>query len=824
MAGLGAFRATSPDGTVDVSDELLSIAGIESGTFDPTFEALVGLVVEDDRDALRAVHAASWKGETTASLGIRVRRPSGEVRSVHVYAQPSVDREGRVEAVEGTVLDVTDVRALEQDLQVELRLNTLASQLARVGGWSLDLATHELSWSDTHFDIFELPRGEPPSVDEALAFFPSPWRERLTDVVDRAIQQGAPYDEEAQLVTATGHRIWIRTVGRPRVDATGSVVAVEGAIQDIDARKRSEERLEEARHLQERLLSTLPAQVALLDADGTILEVNERWREFGRENGASDPTFGVGRNYIEVSRSAYGRDADASDAVANGLRKLLDGERDVLSLEYPCHTPDHERWYQLEARAIAADSERRAVLMHLDVTANHDAQERLAYLAFHDPLTGLLNRAGLARELSRRLERSWPPNHVLVELDLKDMASVNETHGFDAGDGLLKSIGSRLAVPASARPPDLVARTGGDQFALLMGPDGTAALGSQSYGDGAVEAARTLIGEAMGSLHELATSERVRVDARVGLTRLTERRREVEDLLREAQLALHEGRGPDIGDWAEYDVRYDAEVRERRQLTDELQQAIERSELRLHYHPTVDAGTGSLASAEALVRWQHPERGLLPPGAFVPDAERSGLIVPLGRWVLDEACRKMALWRDPLQLTRIAVNASAEELMQPSYTTDVLEALERHGVDPTMLTIEVTETALVRDPELAANHLQTLRDAGVRLALDDFGTGYASLAILKQFPFEHVKIDRLFVNDILTDPYSRSVIESVLALAKAIDASVVGEGVETEEQLSALVEIGCEIAQGYYFCLPLAEDDFEWLLRTRPSLPVSASA
>jgi EAL domain-containing protein (putative c-di-GMP-specific phosphodiesterase class I) len=232
--------------------------------------------------------------------------------------------------------------------------------------------------------------------------------------------------------------------------------------------------------------------------------------------------------------------------------------------------------------------------------------------------------------------------------------------------------------------------------------------------------------------------------------------------------------------------------------------------------------SGKLFAAEALVRWEHPERGLLGPGAFVPLAEQTGLILPLGRWVLDRACRKLASWKDDLGLTRLAVNASAEELRSGGYAQVVLDTLARHDVPPTMLTIEVTESALAREYGVVADELRALREAGVRVALDDFGTGYASLAYLKRFPFDHVKIDRMFVADMVNDAYSRSVIETVVALARTLGASVIGEGVESEAQRRMLIDLQCEIAQGFHFCLPLDEEDFEWLLSNRQKLPIGA--
>ena len=888
-------------------------------------------------------------------LELQIDTAGGRRIWVRAVGEAARDDEGRIVRIEGAFQDIDARKAREEGLEVERRLNALANRLGRVGGWSLDVDRSEPTWSDVVREVHELPADFEPSVERGVGFY-APWaRPIIQSAVERAMREGETYDLELELDTATGRRIWVRTIGQPRRDGEGRIVALESAFQDIDARKRSEERaqridrrlrevlealpdgfvaidadgrpsfvndaarsllgherreddaplwdllpspldaeigvslrravserrsetfvaadvprdrwlafsvepageelavivrdvsererltsqllareaelvrardqLEASLAIRENLMSGLPAHVALVDSDGTILEVNERWREFGRDNDSSDPTYGKHRNYLEVARAAAGDAAEAADEVASGLAEVLNGERELLRVEYPCHAPDRERWFLLEARPVPATDGggTRAVVMHVDVTKEHEVRERLERLAFEDTLTGLANREGFVRELDAFVSGAWPNGHVLASLDVRDMSAVNELYGFEAGDALLRSIADRLAGHPDLAGP--VARVGGDEFVVLVAPSDAADGGATGNGTGdATDRLRHVVRDAVEAPHDLTPELRIAGEAHVGLTRLGDRPRPARQILREAQLALFEGSSAPGAVWTEYDRTLDHRVHDRMVLAEELRVGIERDELRLHFHPEVFTRTGELFGAEALVRWDHPERGLLGPGAFIPLAEQTGLITALGAWVLNEACRKLAAWSGSLGLARVAVNVSSEELVTGTYADTVLATLARHGVAPGMLTLEVTESVFARKLDVVAQQLRTLRDAGVKIALDDFGTGYTSLGYLKTFPFDHVKLDKIFVADMLTDPYSRGVITSVVNLAEMLGASVIAEGVETDEQRRMLIDLRCEISQGFYFCLPLDEEDFEWLLKARQPLPLTPTA
>jgi diguanylate cyclase (GGDEF)-like protein len=829
-------------------------------------------------------------------------------------------------------------------VSAQRRLIDLAGSVARIGGWSMDLETRSLRWSPMMFEIHELDRDVEPTVEAALRFYEPEDHDAITAAVERCASDGTPFDIEARIVTAQHRRLWIRAIGQPVRDSEGRIVALEGAFQDIDARKRSEERVEragrrlqqvleaigdgfitldqsgratyvnraaarllaidpgstgrdlsellgdalkvvdqrrlvdalrqnrrirvEARgpdarwleltldpaadgwalavrdqseahrllnelrsretelfvsrnrlahalEVQQALISALPAHIAVIGHDGTVLDVNEGWRTFGRSNEARDASFGVGANYLSVARTARGPGSEEGVRAADLIEAVLAGTRQHASLEYPCHAPGEERWFRMIVRPLqdADGGAPRAVVMHVDVTEAKLAERSLERLAFEDATTGLLSRTGLLRALGARLrQEEWRPSALVVALDLQGFSAVNDRYGFDVGDRLLAAVGERLE--ERFRTDALLARVGGDEFAFVFDVDDDP--------DATERRLAELTDELFADPFRLDANLEIALDSHVGFTRLADAPRSPDDLLREAQLALFYGRSTRRLGWTAYSHLLDDTLEQRHALAGEIRRALAHEEFVLHYHPQVQLATGRMVSAEALVRWQHPDRGLLPPSAFVETAERTGLIVSLGRWVLEAACRTLAQWqRDGLDLVRIAVNVSAEQFASGEFADDVRATLARHGVAPSSLMLEVTETVFVEESEVLRVQLDALHALGVKVALDDFGTGYSSLMYLKAYPFDHIKIDRSFVTDMMDDAYSRAVVETVVRIGDTLGTVVVAEGVETEAQRDALVSIGCAVAQGYLFTLPLNEEDFRWLLETRSTLPLA---
>ena len=434
----------------------------------------------------------------------------------------------------------------------------------------------------------------------------------------------------------------------------------------------------------------------------------------------------------------------------------------------------------------------------------------LEFRAAHDSLTGLANREGLHTHLDRWFTEQLPGRRLaLLFLDLDHFKDINDSQGHEAGDAVLVRSSERLraSVPATA----FVARQGGDEFVVAL-PDATAA-------------------EALDTGARLMRNLEMPVDvgggscqvgASVGVALCPEHGSSRSELLRRADIALYAAKADGRGRCRLFDPALDSAAQERLQLLAELRLALERREMVVHYQPRVRAEDGSVSSAEALVRWQHPQRGLLAPGAFIELVESGGLIDELGRQVLEMACAQAATWRrEGLGLDRVSVNVSPQQLSTGTLPATVKALLQRHGLPARCLELEITESLLVRDAHAAQTQLATLREAGVTIALDDFGTGYSSLSVLRQLPIDVMKIDRAFVADLDHDRGAEAIARAIVALAGSLGLGIVAEGVETESQARHLRALGCHELQGFHFSRPLPPARFAELSGLTRAMPLA---
>jgi diguanylate cyclase (GGDEF)-like protein len=421
--------------------------------------------------------------------------------------------------------------------------------------------------------------------------------------------------------------------------------------------------------------------------------------------------------------------------------------------------------------------------------------------AMYDPTTGLPNRDLLTGRIGQVL--STPRGHGTSEvgvilLDLDRFKVINESVGHAVGDRLLAAVGQRLS--ACLRPTDTVARFGGDEFGIL--------LNEVANAEEAHRIAERIAAE-LRAPFSLVDRDWF-ISASLGISLGRPGRSTPDEMLREAEIAMVQAKADPSKRHALFEPSMAHQTIERIDLENDLRQGIDRGELRLHYQPIVDLTRGHVAGFEALVRWQHPQRGLMPPMSFVPMAEETGLILPLGRWVLENACRQARAWRDlrPDLPLFMSVNLSARQFAQPELVEQVAETLAANGLDPASLEIEITESILMDQTEAGVRTLRELRELGVRLVLDDFGTGYSSLSYLKHLPLDTIKIDRMFVAG-MNGEVDRSIVEAVIGLAHGLGIGVVAEGIETNDQAEQLRTMSCDLGQGYLFARPLPPAEAE---------------
>ncbi len=468
-------------------------------------------------------------------------------------------------------------------------------------------------------------------------------------------------------------------------------------------------------------------------------------------------------------------------------------------------------WFR-DSATVVRDADGNPAFIHgvmLDITDRKEAEEQAAFLAYHDNLTELPNRAmfeellGLAIARARRHDVGV----AVMLIDVDDFKLVNDSLGHEAGDELIRQLGERLR--EATRDTDLVARQGGDEFLLLLAdlertpssglPDGseTPALIAESV--------VTRIQEALRTPFEIGGTE-VYVTASIGISMFPNHGQDALELMRNADTAMYRTKQMGPGGYLMY-ANVIEDFRGKLSMTTRLRKAVENQNWMLHYQPIFDLLEGRMVGVEALIRWNDPNGGLVPPGEFIPLAEEMGLIDVIGDWVVEELSRQGMSWRDDGLELEIGFNLSPRQLWQPDVAQRLMSRLESGGIDPRSVMVEITESAAMTDPDRTQRILWDLHGRGLRLAIDDFGTGYSSLSRLKHLPVDVLKIDRSFVRDIPDDPQAGNMVQAVIQLAAGLNMTPLAEGIETQDQWLFLVERGCRFGQGYYFCRPVTADE-----------------
>jgi diguanylate cyclase (GGDEF)-like protein/PAS domain S-box-containing protein len=586
----------------------------------------------------------------------------------------------------------------------------------------------------------------------------------------------------------------VAAVGAER---NAAAARLEAANRDLEERVRSRtaaldadrERLAEAQRI---------AGIGSWDLDlrsETVIWSDEMFRIFGVDP-PFEPTFAAFMSLVHPEDRAV---------VTAGIEGAL-ARREPFLFDYRVSTDSRIRWVRARGQLILDEAgEVRGMRGTCqDITERIEAQEALTHNALHDPLTGLPNRSLLLDRIEVALARSARigKSVAVLFLDLDRFKLINDSRGHAAGDVVLRAVADRLR--AAVRPSDTVGRLGGDEFVVIC-EDGVAVWEATVLGERLI---RTL-----EESFEVEGGE-VFVTVSVGIA-IAEPATSADELLRDADVAMYQAKQRGRARCEFFDEAMRTEAALRLETATALHRALERNEFQTFYQPMIDLHSGAIVGVEALVRWSHPERGLISPAMFIPLAEEQGLIVPIGATVLDEACRQWARWRsefpgrDPLVLN---VNISARQLHSPEFVESIRAVLLAYGVDPGMLCLELTESVLIEDVEAQRHTLAALRELGVGLAIDDFGTGYSSLTYLKRFPVNGIKIDQTFVAGLGRDAFDSAIIESVIELAHAVGLHVTAEGVETLDQLLRLRALGCDYAQGYYFARPQPAADLAALL------------
>ncbi len=580
------------------------------------------------------------------------------------------------------------------------------------------------------------------------------------------------------------------------------------AVGDMIERAANTEALLEERERAEVTLNSIGDAVLSTDVSGRVTYLNAvavRMTGWTREEAAGRPVEEVLRIMDATTREPIPNPmtrAIRDDKIAGLTPNCIVIRRD--GSEFPIEdsaAPIHDRQGTVTG----------AVMVFHDVSAARAWSLRMSYLAQHDSLTDLPNRALLDDRLSQAIAmaRRNDKKLAVLFLDLDRFKHINDSLGHAIGDRLLQSVAQRLL--ACVRSSDTVSRQGGDEFVLL--------LSELTHAEHSAITAEKVLA-AIRESHRIDAHDLL-ITASIGIVTYPDDGSSVGVLMKNADCAMYQAKDLGRDNYQFFKPEMNARALERQSIESSLRRALERSELVLHYQPKLNLETGAVVGVEALVRWNHPERGLVPPVRFIPVAEDCGFIVPLGRWVLGEACRQAKSWLDSgLSPMRMAVNISAVELRSKGFVDAVSAVLSETGLDPDCLELELTETFLMQDSKSTALVLRAIKALGVHLTLDDFGTGYSSLSYLKRFPIDALKIDRSFVRDLTTDADDASIVRAVISMGKNLNMRVVAEGVETLEQFTFLKQQICPEGQGYLFSRPMDAGAFGKLLESHePAVP-----
>jgi diguanylate cyclase (GGDEF)-like protein/PAS domain S-box-containing protein len=740
--------------------------------------------------------------------------------------------------IAGIVFSLTTSRSRAQVLATEMTSHLRTSErqledaqhLASLGSWILDPETGALQCSEEARRILGF-EADPllPDLPALLSRVPDSERSEVEQQIAQASRSMERSEFEHRLCLPDGTERWLHVIAQS-AEEDGKTL-VRGTVRDATRRRKDALRQKLEYEIARLLAGDGAAETVITQAleavctelrwdcgmlwsvgDDGLVRCAAAWHadsgpavrqfvsdsrslEYRPGEGSLGRAWGTGGVVQIDTRAAPGdfvRDAMAGQAgLAGGLVVPMVTTGVTTALELFARNPYVDDAETLESLRVIA-------LQIAQYEQRKLAERNLRFMASHDELTGLFNRAALQHELDRAIKRSnrHQKQFAVMFVDLDRFKHINDTLGHGVGDEMIKTCGERLT--ALLREDDVVARFGGDEFVLLL-------ENLSSANDAAVLAEKVLACCAEPFVIE---GRELHVSASVGVSIYPDNGGDVEALLKNADTAMYRAKERGRNTFRFYAAKMNAQSTERLILESALRHAVERGELEMHYQPKMNLQTRRIVGVEALMRWHHPVLGMIPPVQFIPIAEEIGLIVSMGRWALERACADARAWRNyGLPDVLMSVNLSPRQFESQTLVADIRGILEASGLEPALLELEITEGAVMENPEYAANLLRTIRDMGVGLAIDDFGTGYSSLSYLKLFPLSTVKIDRSFINDLSQDADARALIDGIITLAHGLRMKVVAEGVETEAQLDYLRIRGCDEVQGYWLCKPVPADE-----------------
>jgi diguanylate cyclase (GGDEF)-like protein/PAS domain S-box-containing protein len=723
----------------------------------------------------------------------------GSLLDLIIMASTATDSTGKFLGFSVIAHDITGRRQGERALEASQRRLAEAQRIAQLGSFEFDVIRGEMIWSDELYRLLGVDPGltATPSLFVTLAHPDD--RRALAQAWSEGTKRGTPFDLIYRIDLGEEQR-WVHARAVAETADDGTVRKLAGTIRDNTERFEAERVRNAAESRFEAGFEQAGIGVAIIDLDGVPIRVNPAvCALLGRPEDEL-----VGQLWTDYNHPDEGSPGPA-------LQARIEAGYDNYSDERRYLRPDGAVvWASSNVTLVRDDSGAPSYLLAqlLDITARKQMETELADQASHDALTGLANRAYLAERLQRGLADSRERGTQLgvIFLDIDHFKVINDSLGHTSGDDLLRHAADRIS--GAIRLGDTVARFGGDEFVIVC-DDASVATASQ-LAEGVLEA--------LGELCVIGNQE-MNVTASVGVA-IADQDSTPESLLRDSDAAMYRAKDRGRGRIEVYDDVLKGKAERRLDTASALGHALERRQFAVHYQPIVDLTTGDMVSAEALLRWKHPHRGMISPAEFIPVAEETDLILGIGAWALEQACEELVAWQQIQPRMSVAVNLSVRQLAAPDIAGLVADVITRTGADPQRLCLELTENLFMEDVDYFAKIMDGLKALGVRLSIDDFGTGYSSLSYLKLFPVDAVKVDRSFVDGLGSDPNDSALVAAIIAMAAALGLEVIAEGVETQDQLDNLRRLHCRHAQGFYLARPMPAEEFRQMLTENIRWPV----
>jgi diguanylate cyclase (GGDEF)-like protein/PAS domain S-box-containing protein len=740
-----------------------------------------------NRKAIEASELAI-QGQKQPPFELEICHKDGSLRWLEVNEMPILNDEGQVVSVDGIAHDITGrklamQRLVESERRFRLMIDNAADAVFVHDMKGRVVEVNSRACDNLGYTREELLAMSVADVDEEAGRGRHDELWRQLDTLGVATVTGMHRRKDGTRFPVEVRLAMIALDDRPCVLALA---------RDVSERKAAEE----YQRLAAEVFENTSEGIMVTDPSGQILMVNRAFTEIT----GFQPEEAIGRTPA-ILKSGW-HDEDYYRAMWSAIQETGRWQGEIRNRRkngelYPA-------WLTLSA--VKDDQGRiiNYVGVQADISLRKDVEDRLAYLAHHDPLTGMPNRSLLLERMKHALHRAHRNGGKvgLMFIDLDRFKNINDTLGHDVGDMLLKAVAGRLT--CSVREGDTIARLGGDEFVILQ---------EDCAGEAAVATLAQKIVELLGQPFMVGEQE-IYTSTSVGICLYPADGQDIQTLLKNADVAMYQAKEFGRNNYQFYKADINAKALERLNLEYSLRRALERQEFVLHYQPVVNVQSGAIVGMEALIRWVHPELGMVSPAQFIPLAEETGLILPIGDWVLETACRQAKAWQDAgLGTPRLAVNLSTRQFVQQNLVEKVESALLAAGLAPEFLELEITESVLMQDLENTISVLTRLSDMAVRLSIDDFGTGYSSLSYLKRFPLHTLKIDQSFVRDIPGDPDDAAIASTIIAMSHALRLDAIAEGVETQAQRDFLQGKGCDNFQGYLFSRPVPADAFTGLLQ-----------